>query len=75
MNRGKNILFSKSRGPCFSAVAKPLDLDTVVNVVFSSDQRAEAILNKISNNINKTHTGLISVVQEFQICIAWNPSN
>ena len=26
-------------------------------------QRAEANLNKISNNINKTHTGLISVLQ------------
>ena len=33
-------------------------------------QRAEAILNKFSNNINKTHTGLISVLQGFQKCIA-----
>ena len=33
-------------------------------------QRAEAILNKISNNINKAHTGLISVLQGFQRCIA-----
>ena len=33
-------------------------------------QRAEAILNKISNIINKTHTGLISVLQGFQKCIA-----
>ena len=38
-------------------------------------QRAEEILNKISNNINKTYTGLISVLQGFQKCIAWNPSN
>ena len=33
-------------------------------------QRAEAILNNFSNNINKTHTGLISVLQGFQKCIA-----
>ena len=33
-------------------------------------QRAEVILNKISNNINKTYSGLISVLQEFQKCIA-----
>ena len=33
-------------------------------------QRAEAKLNKISNNINKTYTGLISVLQGFQKCIA-----
>ena len=33
-------------------------------------QRAEAILNKISNIINKIHTGLISVLQGFQKCIA-----
>ena len=32
-------------------------------------QKAEVILNKISNNINKTHTGLISVLQGFQKCI------
>ena len=38
-------------------------------------QRAEAILNKISNNINKTYIGLISVLQGFQKWIAWNPSN
>ena len=36
---------------------------------------AEVILNKISNIINKTHTGLISVLQGFQKYIAWNPSN
>ena len=35
-----------------------------------STQRAEEILNKISNNINKTSTGLISVLQGFQKCIA-----
>ena len=35
-----------------------------------SPQRAEAILNKISNNINKTYIGLISVLQGFQKCIA-----
>ena len=33
-------------------------------------QRAEAILNKISNIIKKIHTGLISVLPEFQKCIA-----
>ena len=33
-------------------------------------QKAEAILNKISNNINKTYIGLISVLQGFQKCIA-----
>ena len=33
-------------------------------------QRAEAILNKSSNNINKTHTWLTSVLQGFQKCIA-----
>jgi len=33
-------------------------------------QRAEEILNKISNNINKTYAGLISVLQGFQKCIA-----
>ena len=36
----------------------------------SKTQRAEAILNKISYNINKTHTGLISVIQGFQKYIA-----
>ena len=41
----------------------------------STSQRARAILNKISNIINKIHTGLISVLQGFQKCIAWNPSN
>ena len=33
-------------------------------------RRAEANLDKISNNINKTHTGLISVLQGFQKCVA-----
>ena len=33
-------------------------------------QRAEAILNQISNNINKTYIRLISVLQGFQKCIA-----
>ena len=42
---------------------------------FPLSQRAEEILNKISDNINKTYTGLISVLQGFQKCIAWNPSN
>ena len=32
--------------------------------------RAQATLSKISNNINKTYTGLISVLQVFQKCIA-----
>ena len=36
----------------------------------SFTQRAEAILNKISNNINEIYTGLISVLQGFQKCIA-----
>ena len=38
-------------------------------------QRAEAILNKISNIINKIDTELVSVLQGFQSCNAWNPSN
>ena len=33
-------------------------------------QRPEAILNRISNIINKTHTGLISVLLGFQKYIA-----
>ena len=33
-------------------------------------QRAEAILNKISNIINKIYIGLISLLQGFQKCIA-----
>ncbi len=33
-------------------------------------ERAEAILDTISNNINKTYIGLISVLQGFQKCIA-----
>ena len=37
---------------------------------YCTPQRAEEILNKILNNINKTYTGLISVLQEFQKCIA-----
>ena len=36
----------------------------------SLTQRAEEIINKISNNINKTNTSLISVPQGFQKCIA-----
>ena len=36
----------------------------------SHSQRVEEILNKISNNINKTYTGLISVLQGFKKCIA-----
>ena len=43
-----------------------------INVTIS--QSAEAILNKISNNIKQTYIGLISVLQGFQKCIAWNPS-
>ena len=31
----------------------------------SKAQRVEAKLNKISNNINKTYTGLISLLQGF----------
>ena len=38
--------------------------------IFYRSQRAEEILNKISNNINKIYTGLISVLQGFQKCIA-----
>ena len=37
---------------------------------YNQTQRAKAILNKISNIINKTYTGLISVLQGFQKCIA-----
>ena len=37
-------------------------------VPLSEAQRAEAILNKISNNINKTLTGLINVLQGFHKC-------
>ena len=33
-------------------------------------QRTEAILNKISNNIKNSCTGLISVLQGFRKCIA-----
>ena len=33
-------------------------------------QRAEENLNKISNNINKTYTGLTSMLQGFHKCIA-----
>ena len=43
---------------------------TIHQSIYSRSQRAEAILNKISNIINKTHTGLISVLQGFQKCIA-----
>ena len=35
----------------------------------------EAILNNITNIINKIHTVLISVLRGFQKCITWNPSN
>ena len=38
-------------------------------------QRAEAILDKISNIMNKIHTRLISVLQGFLKRIARNPSN
>ena len=41
----------------------------------NNPQRAGAILNKISKIINKIHTVLISVLQEFQKCIAWYLSN
>ena len=37
---------------------------------YNQTQRAKAILNKISNIINKTYTGLISVLQGFQKYIA-----
>ena len=49
-------------------------LDIPIKTKNKNTQRAEAILNKISNSINKTYTGLISVLQGFQKCIARNPS-
>ena len=33
-------------------------------------QRAEEILDKISDNINKTYAGFISFLQKFQKCFA-----
>ena len=46
--------------------------DAVAAAAVTDDnaQRAEAILNKISNIINKTYTLLVSVLQGFQKCIA-----
>ena len=38
-------------------------------LIFQTSQRAETVLDKISNNINKTYTGLISVLQGFQKCV------
>ena len=38
--------------------------------IHAFSQWAELILGKISNIINKTYTGLISVLQGFQKCIA-----
>ena len=37
-------------------------------------QWAEADFNKILGTIYKTYPGLISILQGFQKCIAWNPS-
>ena len=45
-------------------------LEIVILVPARCAQRAKAILNKISNNISKTHTELISVLQGLQKCIA-----
>ena len=45
-------------------------LDVPLKTKNKNTQRAEAILNKISNSINKTYTGLISVLQGLQKCIA-----
>ena len=49
-------------------------VDMMVCIIYlylsSSSQRAAAISNNVSNNIKKTHTGLISVLQGFQKCIA-----
>ena len=52
---------------CAKAAAK---LPAEPNITILPSQRAEAILNKSSNNINKTYTVLISVLQGFQKCIA-----
>ena len=49
---------------------KNQNLASFFNLNTTRAQRAEEILNKISNNINKTYTGLISVLQGFQKCIA-----
>jgi len=38
-------------------------------------QRAEEILNGISNIIKGTYTGLISVLLGFRKCVAWNPGS
>ena len=56
-------------------IEKFVHADTIKNGYsqFFSDtftQRAEEILNNISNNINNTYTWLISVLQGFQKCIA-----
>ena len=42
----------------------------IICIFGRASQKAEAILNIFSNNINKTNTGLISVLQGFQKCIA-----
>ena len=39
--------------------------------IFNMLQWAEAILNEISNNINKNYTGLISALEGFKNCIPW----
>ena len=49
---------------------KGFDKKAIKNLPSKPPQRAEAILNKISYNVNKTHTGLISVIQGFQKYIA-----
>ena len=61
--------------PMYATISvKTLDLNIKFNIQVdhrnTRTQRAEAILNKISDKINKTHTGLISVVQGFQKGIA-----
>ena len=40
----------------------------------STPQQAEAVFNKVSGSRNKKYPGLISMLQGFQKCIAWNPS-
>ena len=64
----KPNIFPTSRG---SILGLSIDVEFVSKFSFKcGSQRAETILNKFSNIINKIHTGLISVLQGFQKYIA-----
>ena len=62
--------FEKSQGPVapLNHLVLPA-LHCILKYLLSS-QRAEAILNKISDKIDKTHTELFSALRGFQKCIA-----